>query len=402
MRYVRMDTQSDPASSTIPSTEKQLDLSRLLLQELLEAGIHDAELDAFGYVYATLPSNVTLALPSICLCAHVDTAPDCSGSGVKPLLHRNYQMQPISLPDDPSIVIGPDEFPDLLTKRGEDIITASGTTLLGADDKAGIAAIMEAVLFLMSHPEIPHGNVRVLFTPDEEIGRGVDHVDIKKLAADFEYTLDGRPLGSLSDETFSADAVQITIEGVSAHPGYALGRMEHAAKMASEIVASLPQEHLIPEKTTGRQGFVHPTKMSSTLEKASIDFIIRDFETAALQRHEEYLNKLVSRIVAKYPNSRSTFHVSEQYRNMREILDAHPLAVQLAERAITEAGLTLQKDPIRGGTDGSRLSFMGLPCPNLFAGEYGIHSKKEWVSVQDMQRAAEVIVRICELNTHHG
>ncbi|MBV6473139.1 MAG: Peptidase T [Saprospiraceae bacterium] len=402
MRYVRIDTQSDPASTTIPSTQKQLDLSRLLLKELQDAGLYDAELDAFGYVYATLPSNVNKILPSICLCAHVDTAPDCSGSGVIPLIHKNYQLQQISLPDDLSIVIDPIEFPDLRNKRGEDIITASGTTLLGADDKAGVAAIMEAVLYLISHPEIPHGNVRILFTPDEEIGRGVDRVDMKKLAADFGFTLDGGPLGSLSDETFSADAVQINIDGVSAHPGYAAGRMEHAAKISSEIVASLPQEHLIPEKTEGRLGFVHPTKMTATLEKATIDFIIRDFDTAALKQYEDYLNKLAARVVGKYPNSRFSFQVTEQYRNMREILDAQPLAVQLAERAIEEAGLTLQKHPIRGGTDGSRLSFMGLPCPNLFAGEYGIHSKKEWVSVQDMQRAAEVIVRICELNTRHG
>lgn len=396
IRYARIDTQSDPASMDYPSTKKQLDLLKLLCDELKEAGI-DVEMDSYGYVYALLPSNSEKKLPTICFCAHVDTAPDCSGTNVKPILHRNYAGQNLVLPDDLSIVISPEAYPALKNKFGENIITASGLTLLGADDKAGVTAIMEAAIYLKNHPEIKHGPIRILFTPDEEIGKGVANLNMNTLNADFGYTLDGGPLGDLEDETFSADAVNITIEGVSVHPGYAKGKMENAIKIASEIIAALPKDKLAPEVTEGRQGFVHPVKIEAELEKAKIYFIIRDFETAKLKEHEETLEQIVKQIMINYPASNYTFSVSEQYRNMKEILINHPEVAHYAELAMIEAGITPNKGLIRGGTDGSKLSFMGLPCPNLFAGEHAIHSKKEWVSEQDMQKAAEVIIRICQL-----
>jgi tripeptide aminopeptidase len=402
IRYAKLDTQSDPTSSEYPSTKKQFDLLRLLYNELKEAGIDQVELDAYGYVFAMIPSNSDKKLPTICFCAHVDTAPDCSGSNVKPLLHKNYAGQNMVLPDDPSIVISPNDYPALNSKSGENIITASGLTLLGSDDKAGVTAIMEAAIYLKNHPEIKHGAIRILFTPDEEIGKGVAYLDMKKLNADFGYTLDGGPLGDLEDETFSADAVHITIEGVSTHPGYAKGKMENAIKIASEFIASLPKEFLAPEVTEGRQGFVHPVKLEAELEKAKIYLIVRDFDTKKLKEHEDVLEQLVKQVLLTYPGSSYTFSVTEQYRNMKEILIDHPQVTQYAELAMIEAGIKPNKGLIRGGTDGSKLSFMGLPCPNLFAGEQAIHSKKEWVSEQDMQKAAEVIVRICQIWERNG
>ncbi len=396
MDYVQIDTQADPDSDTSPTTEKQKDLSKLLYRQLQDAGIR-SELDDYGYVYGWIPSNSDKRVPSICFCAHVDTAPDCSGTNVKPILHKNYNLQDIVLPDDQTIIISPDEFPALKEKSGESIITASGLTLLGADDKAGVTAIMEALLYVNKHPEIKHGPISILFTTDEEVGHGVDHVDLEKLKADFAYTLDGGELGCIEDETFSADAVTIDIKGVSVHPGYAKGKMENAIKIASEIISNLPKEHLIPEATSGRDGFIHPVKIQAELESAKIQFIIRDFDTSKLKEHEDTLKKITKRVINNYANSRFEFKVSEQYRNMKEVLDKYPEIVNYAEQAITEAGIKPIKGLIRGGTDGSRLSFMGLPCPNLFAGEHGIHSKKEWVSEQDMQKAAEVIIRICQI-----
>lgn len=396
IRYARIDTQADPVSKTVPSSAKQLDLSKLLVQELLHHGI-EAELDQSGYVYGLIPSNSQKSVPAICFCSHVDTAPDCSGTDVKPILHSNYQLQDIQLPDEPGLIISVAEFPELKDKAGENIITASGRTLLGADDKAGIAAIMEAVIYINQHPEIKHGNIRILFTPDEEIGRGVNYVNLEKLNADFAYTLDGGSLGSLEDETFSADAVTIEIQGVSTHPGYAKNKMENAIKIASEIISAFPKEHLIPEATSGRQGFIHPVKLEAELGQATLQFIIRDFETKKLEQYEHYLEMITRRVLTNYPHSSYKFHVTEQYRNMKEILVNHPKVVHYAEQAMIEAGIQPVKGLIRGGTDGSRLSFMGLPCPNLFAGEQGIHSLKEWVSEQDIQKAAEVIVRICQI-----
>lgn len=397
MRYAKIDTQADPISTSVPSSMKQLNLSKLLVEELIEAGISDVELDKYGYVYACIPSNSSKKVPTICFCAHVDTAPDCSGTNVRPILHENYQLQNLILPDDQNIIISANEFSELLHKRGENIITAGGLTLLGADDKAGVTAIMEAAIFLKNNPDYIHGDVKLLFTPDEEIGRGVDHVDIEKLNAEFAYTLDGGALGSLEDETFSADAVHITINGVSTHPGYAKSKMENALKIASEIIAQLPKENLSPETTSDREGFIHPVKIIGELENAQLQFIIRDFETNRLSDYENQLETIIKKVISSYPNSTYEFKITEQYRNMKEVLIHHPNGVKYAEQAIEESQLKIIRGSIRGGTDGSRLSYMGLPCPNLFAGEHGIHSKKEWVSEQDIQRASEVIVRICQL-----
>lgn len=394
LRYVQIDTQSDPASPAQPSTEKQKNLSRVLVDELLAMGITDAHLDEHGYVYATIPANTSKKVPVICYCSHVDTSPDCSGAGVKPVIHVNYDGSPIVLPDDPSVVIDPREHPDLLEQLGNDIITASGTTLLGADNKAGVAAIMDAAHFLMQHPEVPHGAIRILFTPDEEIGRGVNKVDLQKLGAAFGYTVDGEKLGSLEDETFSADAVVISIHGVSAHPGFAKGKMENAIKIASEIVARLPKDRLSPESTEGREGFVHPTSISGGLEQAELQFIVRDFTDEGLQAHEAFLKGIVDEVLHAYPNSRAEFKVVEQYRNMKKILNKYPQVADFAEEAIHRAGIQVHRSSIRGGTDGSRLSYMGLPCPNIFAGEHAFHSRQEWVSVQDMEKAAQTLVHL--------
>ncbi len=396
-RYVQIDTQSDAQSTTVPSTEKQKNLSRLLVEELLQLGITDAHLDDLGYVYATIPSNTDKKVPVICFCSHVDTSPDSSGTDVKPLVHPNYQGQDLVLPDDENVVIRFSEHPDLKEQIGNDIITASGKTLLGADDKAGVAEIMDAARILMANPEIKHGDIKILFTPDEEIGRGVDHADLKKLGADYGYTMDGERAGTLEDETFSADGVKIKIDGVSIHPGYAKNKMVSALKIAAEIVESLPKDRLSPETTSGKDGFVHPTNLSGTVEEASLGFIIRDHDTANLAKHEAELEEIVKSVLAKYPQAKFTFEVTEQYRNMKEVLDQHPRVVDIALMGIERAGMKAEKRSIRGGTDGSRLSFMGLPCPNIFAGGHAFHGKQEWVSVQDMQKAVLTILHIVAL-----
>ena len=399
MRYVQIDTQSDPQSDTYPTTEKQKNLSSLLAEELKAMGIEDAHMDEFGYVYATIPATSEKKVPVICFCAHVDTAPDCSGTGVKPILHTNYQGQDIVLPDDKTQVLKASEYPYLRSQLGNDIITASGTTLLGADDKAGVAEIMDMANFLMSHKGVKHGEIKVLFTPDEEVGKGTAKVDLKKLGADFGYTLDGGDAGSLEDETFSADGVKVIIHGVIAHPGYAKGKMINALKIAGEILAALPKDRLSPESTDGKRGFIHPVRVEGMAEKCTIEFIIRDFETDGLQKKEDYLRTQIEERMRTYPKASFEFVVTEQYRNMKEVLDVNPHVVDYAKEAINRAGLTLKMESIRGGTDGSRLSFMGLPCPNLFAGEQGIHSKLEHVSVQDMNKAVETMVHlaiICE------
>ena len=399
MRYVQIDTQSDPQSDTYPSTDKQKNLSSLLAEELKAMGIVDAHMDEYGYVYATIPATTDKKVPVICFCAHVDTAPDCSGTGVKPLLHKNYKGQDFILPDDKTQVLKISEYPYLKTQLGNDIITASGTTLLGADDKAGVAEIMDLANFLMSHRELKHGAIKILFTPDEEVGKGTSKVDLKKLGADFGYTLDGGDAGSLEDETFSADGVKVIIHGVIAHPGYAKGKMINALKIAGEILAALPKDRLSPESTDGKRGFIHPVRVEGIAEKCTIEFIIRDFETDGLKKKEDYLRTQIEERMRTYPKASFEFIVTEQYRNMKEVLDVNPHVVDYAREAITRAGLTLKMESIRGGTDGSRLSFMGLPCPNLFAGEQGIHSKLEHISVQDMNKAVETMVHlvmICE------
>jgi tripeptide aminopeptidase len=392
IRYAKIDTQSDPHSSSFPSTEKQKDLSKLLVEELKLMGLADATLDSNGYVYATIASNVDHDVPVICFCAHVDTSSDSSGTGVKPIVHRNYNGEPIVLPDDQSQVIRTEDHPYLLEKIGEDIVTASGTTLLGADDKAGVAVIMDMAHFLLTHPEVKHGKIRLLFTPDEEIGRGVDKLDMQVLGADYGYTLDGSERGSLEDETFSADGATVSFYGISAHPGFAKGKLVNAIKVASAFVDALPKGVFSPETTAGREGFVHPVHMGGTAEHAIIDFIVRDFVTANLNNHTGFLRKLAEEIVEEFPGAGFDIKIKEQYRNMKEVLDQHPMVVSYAEEAIRKAGMDVRKLPVRGGTDGSRLSFMGLPCPNIFTGEMAFHSKHEYVSVQDMQKAVETIV----------
>lgn len=397
LRYVQIDTQSDPACDSSPSTVKQKNLSQVLYQELLTMGLSDVYSDDYGYVYATIPSNTSKQVPVICFCSHIDTAPDCSGTGVKPLVHANYQGQDIVLPDDPSQVIRLADYPYLQQHIGKDIITASGTTLLGADDKSGVAIIMDMSHYLVQHPEIPHGTIRLLFTPDEEVGRGTDKVDLARLGAAVAYTLDGGECGTLEDETFSADGVNITIEGVSAHPGYAKGKLVNALKIAGDILAALPRTTLSPETTSGKQGFIHPVHLQGIAEKAVLEFIIRDFETSQLAAHESTLRSIVDQVMAGHPGAKYQFTVKEQYRNMREVLDQHPNIIAHAMTAYEQCGLTVVKEPIRGGTDGSRLSFMGLPCPNIFTGMQAIHSKHEWIGVADMEKAVEVLVKLVQV-----
>lgn len=395
LKYVKIDTQSDPTSPTCPSTEKQKDLARVLVQELLDLGISDAHMDEYGYVYATIPSNSDKQVPTICFCSHMDTSPDSSGTNVKPIVHKNYDGSDIVLPDDQTQVIKMADHPDLKHQIGHDVITASGLTLLGADNKSGVAAIMDAAHYLINHPEHKHGTIRILFTPDEEIGRGADKVNIQKLNADFGYTIDGESLGTVEDETFSADGVTIHIQGVSAHPGFAKGKMESAIKIAGAIIDRLPKDRLSPETTEAKLGFIHPTSIKGKIEHATINFIIRDFEEVGLHQHEAELKAILDDVLKDYPNSSATFEVKKQYRNMKSILKERPEIVDYAIQAVKQSGITPRLNSIRGGTDGSRLSYMGLPCPNIFAGEHAFHSKHEWVSVQDMEKSVETIVNLC-------
>ncbi len=397
MRYVQIDTESDPHSSSFPTTEKQKDLSRLLVSELQQIGITDAHLDEYGYVYATIPSNTDKEVPVICFCSHVDTSPDCSGKDVKPLVHADYQGQDMVLPDEPSVIIKYNEHPDLQHQLGHDIITASGTTLLGADDKAGVAEIMDAARLLMSHPEIKHGEIKLLFTPDEEVGQGVEYVDLKKLSARFGYTIDGEKAGTIEDETFSADGVRVVIQGISVHPGFAKGKMFSALKVAADIIADLPKDKLSPETTAEKEGFIHPTEMKGGVDKAEINFIIRDHNTAKLAEYEDILQRIIEHVVARYPGVSYTFDVKEQYRNMKEVLDQYPEIMEVGLEAIKRVGLAPERRSIRGGTDGSRLSFMGLPCPNVFAGGHAFHGKMEWISKQDMEKAVLTILHIASI-----
>ncbi|MGM4871144.1 peptidase T [Bradyrhizobium sp. MOS001] len=394
LRYVTIDTQSDPESPASPSTEKQKDLGRVLAAELKAMGVADAHLDDFGYVYGTIPANTDKKVPVICFCSHMDTSPDVTGKDVKPQLVKDYRGGDITLPGDTSQVIRFTEHPALKNQIGNDIITTDGTTLLGADNKAGVAEIMDAAHFFINNPDVKHGTVKILFTPDEEIGRGVDNVDLKKLGADFGYTMDGESAGSVEDETFSADGATITINGVSAHPGYAKGKMEHAIKIAAAIIERLPKEGCSPETTSGKQGFLHPIGIDGALEQATLSFIVRDFTEEGLKEKEVLLENIVKDVMKDYPRSTYKFEVREQYRNMKQVIDRHPHILEYAIEAIRRAGLRPMRTAIRGGTDGSRLSFMGLPCPNIFAGEHAFHSRLEWVSRQDMEKAVQTIVHL--------
>ena len=365
-------------------------------------GVVDAHTDSFGYVYATIPSNSSKNIPTICFCAHVDTAPDCSGTDVKPIFHPHYNGEDIVLPDDQQQVISATKYPYLLKHLNKAIITASGKTLLGGDDKAGVSIIMDLANYLMLHPSIQHGAIRILFTPDEEVGRGTDRLDMEKLAADFGYTLDGGALGDFEDETFSADAAIITINGVIAHPGDGKNKLVNALKIGGEILAALPKESWSPETTAGREGFIHPVSFEGGSEKAIIEFIVRDFDTNNLADYEYRLKEIATSVLLKHPKASMQFEVKEQYRNMKEVLDQYPQVSDYAKEAYERLGIEMHKTPIRGGTDGSRLSFIGLPCANIFTGMQAIHSKHEWIGVADMEQAVNVLIELVQVWESHA
>jgi tripeptide aminopeptidase len=398
LRYVHYDTQSNEASRTYPSTDSQLVLLRDLAAELRALGLADAAVDEFGYVMATIPATTRKAgVPAIAFIAHVDTSPEMSGANVRPIVHRQYDGRDLVLPDDPSAVLRRADNPALAEQIGHDLVTASGTTLLGADNKAGVAEIVTAAAYLVAHPEIPHGTVRLAFTPDEEIGRGTTHFDVARFAAHCGYTMDGGRRGDIETESFSADAMTVTFHGFNTHPGFAKGRMVNAIKVAAAFIERLPRETLSPETTDGHDGFVHPYVIQARVETTAVRLLVRDFVTAGLKDKEAMLERLAREAAARHPGSRVEIAIEESYRNMKEVLDRDPAIADHAREAIRRAGLEPRSQPIRGGTDGSRLSFMGLPTPNLFAGEHNFHSRLEWVSVQDMEKAVEVIVHLCRV-----
>jgi len=397
LRYVKYDTQSSEDSKTFPSTEKQKVLGQVLAEELKEIGMQNVELDEFGYVYAELPSNSEKDVPPIGFLAHIDTSPEVSGADVKPIIHKNYDGGKIVLPANPTQVIDPEEHPDLKEQIGNDIITADGTTLLGADNKAGLAEIVDAMRYLIQHPEIKHGPIKVCFTPDEEVGRGTEKIRLDRFGAKYAYTVDGESLGEIENETFCADTVILTIQGFNCHPGYAKNKLVNAIKISADFIDALPKDSLSPETTEGREGYVHPYVINGGVDVTTIKILIRDFEEAGLKEKEAFLKSLAEEIVSKYSKASFKFEVQESYRNMRYVLDQYPQVVQYALEAVERAGIKPKLNIIRGGTDGSRLSYMGLPCPNIFAGEHAFHSRLEWISVQDMQKAVDVIVNLCQI-----
>ena len=398
LRYVRVDTRSDERSTAFPSTPGQLTLLRQLVEELRDLGVSDAAIDDHGYVMATVPATTSKAgVPVIGFIAHVDTSPEMSGADVRPIVHERYDGGDLVLPDDPSAVLKASDNPALAAQIGHDIVTASGATLLGADDKAGVAEIMTAVEHLMTHPEISHGVIRIAFTPDEEVGRGANHFDVARFGAMCAYTLDGGGVGELEYESFSADAMTVTFKGFNTHPGYAKGCMVNAIKLAAAFIERLPKDRLSPETTDGYDGYVHPYQMDASVDRTSVKLLIRDFATAGLKEKAAFIQALARETIQTEPRATVEFTIEESYRNMREVLDAHPDVVARAREAIRRAGLEPIEKPIRGGTDGSRLSFMGLPTPNLFAGEHNFHSRLEWVSAQDMDKAVEVIIHLCQV-----
>jgi len=397
LSYVRVDTQSDDSSTSFPSTAKQKDLAARLKPELEALGLPEVQITPWGYVLASWPTNQARQTPTIALIAHLDTSPDVSGANVEPRLHENYQGQDLVISAEENVVLKVGENPHLLEQTGKTIITASGKTLLGADDKAGIAAIMDALTYLSEHPEAPRPNIKVVFTPDEETGRGVEHISAAEIGADYGYTLDGETLGELEDETFCADSLEIAVSGINVHPGFAKGKMVNAVKIAARIIEKLPKARLSPETTDKREGYVHPTQVSGGVEATTIKFIIRDFTVKGLKKSEKMIAKLAARVAAQFPGSKAEVKVSESYRNMKVVLDKHPDVLAKAEKAITMAGLKVIRSSIRGGTDGARLSFMGLPTPNLFTGGHSFHSKQEWIALEDMKKASEVIVNLMKV-----
>ncbi len=398
LRYVQIDTQSQEDADAYPSTAKQLDLLNALVDELKAIGLADAAIDEWGYVMATIPATSSKRdVPTIGFIAHVDTSPEMPGAGVKPIVHRAYRGQDLVLPDDPTAVLRFADNPPLAEQLGNDIVTASGTTLLGADNKAGVAEIVSAAEHLLRHPEIPHGPIRIAFTPDEEVGRGTLHFDVAKFGARFAYTLDGETLGEVEMESFCADALTATFQGFNTHPGYGKGRLVNSIKIAADFIHRLPKDGLSPETTGGYEGYVHPYVLQASVERTSVKLLLRDFAVEGLRSKEAFLRELAQATVRDWPGASVEIKVEESYRNMREVIDRHPEIVEHAREAIRRAGLTVRERPIRGGTDGSRLSFMGLPTPNLFAGEHNFHSRLEWVSVQDMAKAVEVMVHLARI-----
>jgi tripeptide aminopeptidase len=394
LRYVRIDTQSDPDSDTYPSTAKQRELGELLERELRELGLDGAELTEHGYVFATLPGA---AGPTVGLVAHMDTSPDESGSNVKPQVVRNYDGSDIVLPGDPRKVLRAEENPILAERAGHDIVTTDGTTLLGADDKAGVAEIMAAVAYLAAHPGIEHAPIRVGFTVDEEVGRGVAHFDIDEFGADFAYTLDGSEIGRIDDETFSASEVRIRIEGLSVHPGTSKDKMVNAIKLAARLLERLPGDSRSPETTEGREGFVHPTRIAGTVAEAELRFIARDFDAEKLAEHEAFLRGLADELAAEEPQAAVSVEVEASYHNMKEFLDRDPSVTEAADEAARRSGIEPWREPIRGGTDGAVLSARGLLTPNIFTGGQQFHSVLEWASVQDMAASAATVVELVKL-----
>lgn len=398
LSYVRIDTQSSEESDSFPSTPGQLELLSLLKEELIALGLDKVTMDEHGYVFATVPATSGKnKLATIGFIAHVDTSPEMSGKNVKAIVHEDYQGQDLVLPDDPAAVITFSDNPHLADQIGNDIITASGITLLGADNKAGVAEIMGAVEYLMAHPEILHGDIRIGFTPDEEVGSGTKLFNVKRFGADYAYTVDGETRGELQTETFSADSIIVTFHGFNTHPGFAKGKMINAIKVAAEFITRLPQDRLSPETTAAYEGFVHPYVVDAAVEKTSVKLLVRDFDTAKLKEYEQIVAETAAATVADFPGSRYETEVEESYRNMKKILDNYPYVIENASEAYRRAGLEPKIDPIRGGTDGARLSFMGLPTPNLFAGEHNFHSRFEWISIQDMHKAVEVIIELCRV-----
>jgi len=395
LRYVVIDTQSDPDSTSYPSTAKQLDLSRLLVDELRAIGLSEVELTEYGYVLATVPGTVP-GTPTVGLIAHVDTAPGTSGTNVEPIVHRDWQGQPIRLPGDASQLLDPADMPGLAQKVGHDLVTTDGTTLLGADDKAGVAIIVTAAEYLLAD-ERPRATLRVGFTVDEEVGKGTDHFDLGAFGADFAYTFDGSGLGEVEVETFSAYQLVLTITGVGVHPGSGKGRLVNALKLLARVIEGLPGERLSPETTEERQGFVHPERMTGGSSRATLWLIARDHDDAALEEHVELVRSIAAEVVGREPRASFTLEVNEQYRNMRPALDRHPEVVEAADEAIRRAGIEPVRSITRGGTDGARLTEKGLPTPNLFTGGQNYHSVCEWASVQDMAAAAATAVELVRL-----
>lgn len=397
LSYVTIDTQSDPESDTFPSSKKQFDLANKLAAELEEMGLADVNINKWGYVLASLKTNQEKNVPTIALIAHMDTSPDVSGTGVNPIVHRAYKGGDIHISDD--TVLSAEENPLLAEKQGNTIISTDGTTLLGADNKAGISEIMSALNYLINHPDSPRPNIRILFTPDEEVGKGTDKISIDEIEADFAYTIDGGKAGELEDETFCADSVDIIVKGINVHPGYAKGKMVNAVKIAAEIIGNLSPETGAPENTEKREGYIHPHVLNATVEEAKIQILIRDFEEQGVAEKERMISDTVKSVKQKHPKAEISMNITEYYRNMKQVLDKYPEVLEKAEKAIVQAGLILDRSIIRGGTDGAKLSFMGLPTPNLFTGGHNFHSRFEWIALEDMEKAAEVIVRLMKIWT---